>query len=113
MNSRVFSSKASTSSSTSASNISDVYYDEYMMKSRVSQKTKVSSFEVIEGRKLMEEHVLEYVNMKEEEEEEDGEESLGYCEDYDELNKRADAFIARVNKHMKLELSLLECGTYS
>ncbi|KAF7834009.1 11-beta-hydroxysteroid dehydrogenase 1B-like isoform X1 [Senna tora] len=109
LNSRIFSSSKSSSSSTT-----DVYYDEYI-KSRVStqtQRPQDPNFEVIKPTRVLEEHGAEFVDMgreKVQEKEEESEASL-VC-DSDELSKRADAFIARVNKQRKLELSLLHYET--
>lgn len=42
----------------------------------------------------------------------EGEEQSNLVASSDELNKRADDFIARVNRQRKIELSLLQCGSY-
>lgn len=64
----------------------------------------------------MEENVAENVEMTGEEAEDENEDEeegeVGLVSDSDELNKRADDFIARVNKQIKLELSLLQCGSF-
>lgn len=68
----------------------------------------------------MEEHVSEYEDVRREEVEEekaddDDEEEgdiMSFATDSDELSKRADDFIARVNERMKLELNLLQRSSY-
>ncbi|XP_028766265.1 uncharacterized protein LOC114724129 [Neltuma alba] len=110
INSRVFSSKSSSSTS-------DVYYDEFI-KSRVERQTQrpqapTSQYMKVRG---MEEQVSECADVRGEEVEEENadeeEGELGLASDSDELSKRADDFIARVNEQRKLELNLLQCSSY-
>nr|AFK41290.1 unknown [Lotus japonicus] len=53
-----------------------------------------------------------WVNKAKEEDNSDGEEEQSFHSSYDELNRRAEDFIARVNRQRKLELSLLQHGSY-
>ncbi|XP_054822708.1 uncharacterized protein LOC129321009 [Prosopis cineraria] len=110
VNSRVFSSKSSSSTS-------DVYYDEFI-NSRVErqiQRPQAPTSKFMKARE-MEEQASEYADVREgevEEENADGEEGeVGLASDSDELSKRADVFIARVNEQRKLELSLLQCSSF-
>ncbi|KAK7358666.1 hypothetical protein VNO77_00604 [Canavalia gladiata] len=121
VNSRILSSD---SSSTSV-----VYYDEYIHSCQTKmpqiQTTKLNKPKTLE--KL---HVLESVDMigedgpntldlkgntqeweGKEEENLDGGDEQSLLVSSDELNKRADDFIARVNRQRRLELSLLHYGS--
>ncbi|CAJ1937523.1 unnamed protein product [Sphenostylis stenocarpa] len=120
VNSRILSSD---SSSTCV-----VYYDEYIQSSQ-TPKPCITTVEVIQG-KTLEKHVGEILDMNsvdlkckgwvekgaEASEEEDnidaGDEQRLIPSCSDELNKRADDFIARVNRQRRLELSLLNYGSY-
>ncbi|KAK4256921.1 hypothetical protein QN277_006582 [Acacia crassicarpa] len=111
VNSRVFSSKSSSSTS-------DVYYDEFV-KSRVERQIQRPQAPTSEYIKVteMEEQVSEYEEVRREEVEEEKaneeeEKEQGLASDSDELSKRADDFIARVNEQRKLELNLLQCSSY-
>ncbi|KAK7318294.1 hypothetical protein RJT34_02993 [Clitoria ternatea] len=104
-----------------------VYYDEYIQSSQIKMP-QAHIPEVKKARKLEKLHVVENVDMREEwvnnmaseswpaKEEENIDEgdgkSLVFSSDYDELNKRAEDFIARVNRQRKLELSLLQYSSF-
>ncbi|TKY45556.1 hypothetical protein E2542_SST30464 [Spatholobus suberectus] len=111
-----------------------VYYDEYIQSSQ-TMKPQIPSPEGNEC-KTLEKHVGENVDMtwedgmnsvdlkgkgcvkkateasKEEDNQDEGDEQSLIPSSSDELNKRADDFIARVNRQRRLELSLLHYGSY-
>ncbi|KAI4343589.1 hypothetical protein L6164_010923 [Bauhinia variegata] len=92
VDSRIFSSNSSLLTG-------DVYYDEYM-KSRQAQRP---------ARKMELEHGAE------DDATQDLEENVEPCDsESEELNRRADDYIARVNRQRRLEvqLSLVQCGSY-
>ena len=99
-----------------------VYYDEYIQSSQTPKPRHLTTVEVNEG-KTLEKHVGEnfdtnsckgWVQKSTETfkvETLEDKQSL-IPSGSDELNKRADDFIARVNRQRRLELSLLNCGSY-
>ncbi|KAK7291541.1 hypothetical protein RIF29_06770 [Crotalaria pallida] len=124
VNSRVLSSHSSSSTT-------NVYYDEYIHSSSQSKKHGIPTTPEVKAKKL-EKHVTENVVMIGENgvnslelkekgwvkkatveafpEKEEDDPSL--FPSSDELNKRAENFIARVNRQRRLELSLLQYGSY-
>ncbi|RDX92346.1 hypothetical protein CR513_25536, partial [Mucuna pruriens] len=99
MNKRILSSDSSSTCL--------LFYDEYI---------QIPSPEVNES-KILEKHVGGNSDMaweeEEEEEDRDGENEQSLIPSYDdELNKRADDFIARVNRQRRLELSLMDNASY-
>ncbi|MED6216632.1 hypothetical protein PIB30_009521 [Stylosanthes scabra] len=120
-NSRILSS---SSDDTSSSTINNVYYDEYI-NSCQKRTTPIPTHLVIKAEEKFEKRVEEnYSNKgwlkevaeaKEEEKTDEGAEEeatslVGSCSD--DLNKRAEDFIARVNRQRRLELTLVHCDSY-
>ncbi|KAG5029922.1 hypothetical protein AAZX31_05G189800 [Glycine max] len=122
VNSRILSSDSSSSTCV-------VYYDEYIQSCQ-TMKPQIPSPEVNESKTLLEKHVGENEDVNsvdfkgkwgiekateesKEEENLDGgyKQSLIPSSSY-ELNKRADDFVARVNRQRRLELSLLHYDSY-
>ncbi|XP_061373777.1 uncharacterized protein LOC133316095 [Gastrolobium bilobum] len=112
-----------------------VYYEEYI-KSKQTKKLQIQTLEINKA-KTFEKHVAENVDMTgvgglnkldlkgkgwvkkatedwpaKEENNLDGEDQQSLFSSSDELNKRADDFIARVNRQRRLELSLMQYGSY-
>lgn len=123
VNSRMFSSDPSSTS--------DVYYDEYIQSSQTNMPQINPTFVVNKAKSFENKHVVEsvamavedglnnldlkarvWVNKVKEEDNSDREEEQSFYSSYDELNRRAEDFIARVNRQRKLELSLLQHGSY-
>ena len=97
----------------SSNQTNEVYYDEYIKSSQRPQNPIPKK-----GNVQLKKHVSENVERKKEHKEgcegegydEEEEEEPSLHSDSDELNRRADDFIARINKQKRLELSLLQCG---
>ncbi|KAJ1411859.1 hypothetical protein SESBI_20918 [Sesbania bispinosa] len=112
VNSRILSSDSSSTS--------DVYYDEYIQSSQTKTKPlipnpEVNTFENVEdGQNIVElkGKGWDKKGTAKEEENLDGGDEQSLTPPSDELNKRADDFIARVNRQRRIELSLLKCGSY-
>ncbi|KAL1326618.1 uncharacterized protein LOC107630830 [Arachis ipaensis] len=125
-NSRVLSSSSYYTSSTT----NNVLYDEYinncqMNKPQIPTHLVINAEEKFEKRvgenysttleelKGNKEWVKEVAEAKEEKNtDEKAEESSLVCSCSDDLNKRAEDFIARVNRQRRLELTLVHCDSY-
>ncbi|MED6121636.1 hypothetical protein PIB30_032073 [Stylosanthes scabra] len=128
-NSRIFSSSSDTDTS---STINNVYYDEYI--NSCQKRTPIPTHLVIKAEEKFEKCVEEKYSIPEEElkgnkgwlkevkeakEEEEKtnegaeEEAISLVGSFsDDLNKRAEDFIARVNRQRRLELTLVHCDSY-